>query len=257
MSEPSSVVLSREGGTAVITLNRPQQFNAIDIESMQGLHRALLEIEPDAGVRAVILRGAGAAFCGGGDIRAMRDNLHDLPHFIGAIIDAFHAAILALRRLPVPVIAAVQGAAAGGGFSLALACDLVVAARSARFVVAYPKLATSTDGGLSFFLSRRIGSGRALDVLLLRNQMNTELALQWGAIDRVVDDDQLDAEAEALAAQLGALPAHSVREIKQLVGGLNDDGLAQQLAAERAGFLRCCRQPEFSERVVAFLDKKA
>jgi 2-(1,2-epoxy-1,2-dihydrophenyl)acetyl-CoA isomerase len=255
MADNQSILCTRAGGTAILTLNRPQQFNAINIESMQSLYRALLDIEPDPSVRAVILRGSGPAFCGGGDIRAMRDNLDNLPRFIGEIVDAFHATILALRRLPVPVISAVHGSAAGGGFSLALACDLVMATQSARFVSAYAKLATSTDGGLSYFLTRRLGSGRALDVLLLRDLKAPE-ALALGAIDRVVEDDRLEAEALALAEQLGRLPAHSVREIKRLVTGLNDTALAEQLAAERAAFLRCCREKEFAEKVVAFLDKK-
>jgi len=256
VSDNPPVTLAREGATAVITLNRPQQFNVIDIESMGVLHRILLDLEADAGVRAVVLRGSGNAFCGGGDIRAMRDNLHDLPRFIGEIVDAFHGAILALRRLPVPVIAAVHGSAAGGGFSLALACDLVMATQATKFVVAYPQLATSTDGGLSFFLTRRLGTGRALDLLLLRNVLGAAEAAEWGLVNRVVENDRLEAEALALAAQLGKLPAHSVREIKGLVNGLGDAGLAEQLAAERAGFLRSCREPLFAERVVAFLDKK-
>lgn len=256
MSDNLPVVLTREGSTAVITLNRPQQFNPIGIESMQALHRILLDIEADAGVRAVVLRGSGNAFCGGGDIRAMRDNLDNLPRFIGEIVDAFHTVILALRRLPVPVIAAVHGSAAGGGFSLAMACDVVVAAQGTRFVVAYPQLATSTDGGLSFFLTRRLGTGRALDLLLLRNVLGAVEAEQWGLVSRVVESDRLEEESLALAAQLAKLPAHSVREIKGLVSGLGDAGLPEQLAAERAGFLRSCREPEFAARVVAFLEKK-
>lgn len=256
MSDNLPIMLTRDGDTAVITLNRPQQFNPIDIETMQVLHQVLLDVEADAGVRAVVLKGSGNAFCGGGDIRAMRDNLNDLPRFIGEIVDAFHRVILALRRLPVPVIAAVHGSAAGGGFSLAMACDLVVATAATRFVVAYPQLATSTDGGLSFFLTRRLGTARALDLLLLRNMLNAAEAAEWGLVNRVVDNDKLEQEALALAAQLAKLPAHSVREIKALVAGLGDAGLAEQLAAERAGFLRSCREPLFAERVVAFLDKK-
>jgi len=139
---------------------------------------------------------------------------------------------------------------------LALACDIVVAAESARFVVAYPKLATSTDGGLSYFLTRRLGTGRALDVLLLLNDLKAPRALELGAIDRVVPDDQLEAHTLAMGEQLANLPEHSVREIKGLVAGQGLGALAEQLAAERAGFLRCCREPEFSARLIAFLDKK-
>jgi 2-(1,2-epoxy-1,2-dihydrophenyl)acetyl-CoA isomerase len=243
-------------GIATLTLNRPQQFNTIDIASMQCLANLLADIDADPQVRAVILRGDGKTFSGGGDIRSMHEHLDELPRFIGEIVDQFHAAIIALRRLKVPVIASVHGSAAGGGFSLALACDLVVATQSARFVIAYPKLATSTDGGLSFFLTRRLGTARALDILLLRNEVGAVEAQALGLVNRLADDDQLAAQTLALAEQLVALPAQSVREIKSLVAGLGDAGLHEQLAAERAAFMRCSREPELGARLSAFLTKK-
>lgn len=255
--DSQSVLLDVDSdGIATITLNRPQQFNTIGIESMRELAAVIAEVENNRAVKAVILRGAGPTFSGGGDIRSMRDNLADMPRFIGEIVDYFHAAILSLRRLKVPVISAVHGSAAGGGFSLALAADVVVAADTAKFVTAYPKLATSTDGGLSFFLTKRLGTKGALDVLLLRDFVSAQDALALGLITRVVAADQLETEAKAIALRLAAFPAQSVREIKQLVSGLHDTELAAQLAAERAAFLRCCAEPQFGERVVAFLTKK-
>jgi 2-(1,2-epoxy-1,2-dihydrophenyl)acetyl-CoA isomerase len=243
-------------GIATLTLNRPQQFNTIDIASMQCLANLLADIDADSRVRAVILRGDGKTFSGGGDIRSMHEHLDELPRFIGEIVDRFHAAIIALRRLKVPVIASVHGSAAGGGFSLALACDLVVATQSARFVIAYPKLATSTDGGLSFFLTRRLGTARALDILLLRNEIGAVEAQALGLVNRLADDDQLAAQTLALAEQLAALPVQSVREIKSLVAGLGDADLHEQLAAERAAFMRCSAEPELGARLSAFLTKK-
>jgi 2-(1,2-epoxy-1,2-dihydrophenyl)acetyl-CoA isomerase len=243
-------------GIATLTLNRAQQFNTIDIASMQCLTTHLHDLESNSAVRAVILRGDGKTFSGGGDIRSMHEHLHELPRFIGEIVDSFHAAIIALRRLPMPVISSVHGSAAGGGFSLAMACDLVVATQSARFVIAYPKLATSTDGGLSFFLTRRLGSARALDILLLRDEIGAVEAHQLGLVTRLAADDKLAEETLAVAQRLASLPAQSVREIKRLTTGLGDVALSEQLAAERAAFIRCSKEPEFSERLVAFLSKK-
>ncbi len=257
MNEQQPILLDiDDAGIATLTLNRPQQFNAIDVASMECLKTVLMDIEGNAAIRAVILRGSGVAFCGGGDIRSMRAHLDDLPRFMGEIVDAFHSAVIALRRLSVPVIASVHGSAAGAGFSLALVCDLVVATQGSRFVVAYPKLAASTDGGLTFFLTRRLGSSRALDILLLRNEITAVEAHTLGLVNRLAENDNLEAETLAVAQQLVKLPAQSVREIKRLVTELGDAALPEQLAAERSAFRRCAQEPEFAERIVAFLDKK-
>lgn len=257
MSDPAPVLLDIDAqGIATVTLNRPQQFNTIDIASMQCLATLLQDLEHDAAVRAVILRGAGKTFSGGGDIRSMHAQIDNLPRFIGEIIDSFHAAIVALRRLPVPIIASVHNSAAGGGFSLALACDFVVATESARFVIAYPKLATSTDGGLSFFLTRRLGTARALDLLLLRDEIGAAEAHALGLVNRIAADDRLADETQAAALRLAGLPTQSVREIKRLVSGLGDAALHEQLAAERAAFVRNAALPEMAQRLMAFLDKK-
>lgn len=257
MSQEAPVLLDIDAeGIATLTLNRPQQFNTIDVASMQCLASLLQDLEHDKAVRAAILRGAGKTFSGGGDIRSMSARIDDLPRFIGEIIDSFHAAIVALRRLPVPVIASVHNSAAGGGFSLALACDLVVATEASRFVIAYPKLATSTDGGLSFFLTRRLGTARALDILLLRDAIDAPEAHALGLVNRLVAEDALAEETLSVAQRLASLPPQSVREIKRLVSGLGDAALHEQLAAERAAFMRNSALPEMAQRLLAFLDKK-
>jgi 2-(1,2-epoxy-1,2-dihydrophenyl)acetyl-CoA isomerase len=154
------------------------------------------------------------------------------------------------------VIASVHNSAAGGGFSLALACDFVVATQSARFVIAYPKLATSTDGGLSFFLTRRLGTARALDILLLRDQIDASEAHALGLVNRLAADDALAEETQAVARRLAQLPPQSVREIKGLVAALGDAALREQLAAERVAFMRNAALPEMAQCLLAFLDKK-
>jgi len=233
-----------DDGVAVVTLDRPQQLNAIDVESATALSAALDDVQASGRARAVVLRANGPSFCGGGDVLAMSRQLDDLPRFLG------------LRRLPLPVVAAVQGAAAGAGFSLAMACDLVVAARSARFVTAYAKLGASSDGGLSHHLARRLGAGRALDALLLRDALTAEEAHALGLVTHLADDEALFDSSRALARQLARLPVQAVRELKLLVSGTDLDDLARQLNREKEAFLRCSSSEDLRSRVRAFAEKR-
>ena len=243
-------------GIAIASLNRPQQRNPINHQTAAALQAAIAQAADADHVRVLILRGNGPSFCGGGDIAAMAAHLADLPQFLGELIDHFHAVILALRRLPLPVIASVQGVAAGGGFSLAMACDLVVATRSARFVVAYPKLATSSDGGLSQCLTRRLGAGRALELLLLDDVVGAEEAHRLGLVTRLAPDAHLEETSMTLARQLAAVPGRSLREFKTLVAGVDLGELERQLAQEKAAFMRCAGTAELQERIRAFIGKQ-
>lgn len=253
----AQVTLAVEGPVAVLTLNRPSRFNAIDPGLLQVLQQALDTAEAHPEVRALVLCGAGRAFCSGGDIGAMQQHAADLPGFIARVIDGFHDLILRLARLPLPVVAAVHGAAAGGGFSLALAADLTLAARSARFVVAYPQLGTSTDGGLSFRLQQRLGPQRALALLTQAAPLPADGALALGLVQAVADDDALMAQALQQAQQLAALPAQAVRELKALVHAPSLAELQAHLNREREAFLRCARTPDFAQRVAAFATRSA
>lgn len=244
-----------DGAVATITLDRPASFNAIDLTLVLALRSALQQVAAQPGLRVLLLQGAGRSFCGGGDILAMQAHKHDLPGFVGQVIDGFHDCMLLLARLPLPVLAAVQGAAAGGGFSLALAADLAMAARSARFVVAYPQLGTSTDGGLSFRLQQRLGPSRALQVLTLQGPIAAEQALAMGLVNAVVDDAELSAEVQRWADQLAALPPQAVQELKRLTTAPSIDALQDQLSREKAAFLRCAATPDFAARVQAFAER--
>ena len=258
MASPASpLTLTMDDTVAIITLNRPASLNAIDLSMAQALREALGDIAEDSSVRALLLRGEGRSFCGGGDVKAMHSRADDLPAFVGRIIDAFHDAVLALVRLPVPVVAAVQGAAAGGGFSLAMTADLVVAARSSRFVVAYPQLGTSTDGGLSWQLQQRLGPARALALLSLPGPITAEAAMALQLVHQVVDDDELQPEARRLARTLAAVPPQAMRELKAWGYSASIDSLARQLAREKAAFQRCAATPEFAVRVAAFAQRSA
>lgn len=253
MQTESVLLSSIDGGVATLTLNKPKAMNTVDFDLNEAL-TATLSTLPDA-VRAVVIRANGPAFSGGGNIRAMQAHMDDIVPFLDRLIDSFHDAIRAIRTLPVPVITAVQGAAAGGGLSLALAGDLVVAAESAKFVVAYPKLAVSCDGGLSYSLERRIGAARAQELLLTNATLSAHDARQLGLLTQVVADEQVSATADQLAQKIAALPPQAIREIKGLCSG-DLAGMRARLDAEKAAFLRCAATTDFSQAVAAFLAPK-
>jgi 2-(1,2-epoxy-1,2-dihydrophenyl)acetyl-CoA isomerase len=255
MSDEASILFSQQGAVVTLTLNRPARLNALDSAMAEVLRGAIDAVVSNASARVLVLRGNGPSFCGGGDVTAMHANRHDLPSFIEQTITPFHACVLGLARLPMPVIACAHGALAGGGFSLAMACDFVVAARSARFVVAYPKLGAPADGGLSFFLVNRLGKARGLEALTTGGQFTSEQALQLGLVNRVVDDDDLQQATNAWVSELLALAPQSLRELKGLVAAQSVEALSSHLNCEKAAFLRCAATPEFAARVAAFAGK--
>ena len=254
---PAEVTLHVDGPVAVATLNRPACFNAIDPGLLAALQQVLAEAEAQPAVRALVLCGAGRSFCSGGDIAAMQQHAADLPGFIGRVIDGFHEVIVLMAKLRMPIVAAVHGAAAGGGFSLALAADLTLAARSARFVVAYPQLGTSTDGGLSFRLQQRLGAPRALALLTQPGPLSADAAAALQLVHGVTDDDALMPQAMQQAQQLAALPEQAVRELKALVQAPQLPALKAHLALEREAFLRCAHTADFAARVAAFANRSS
>ena len=244
-------------GVVTLSMATPGKPSVVTQESAMAMQQALAEVAAMPQARVLVLRSAGKSFNAGGDLKAIDSTLVDSDRLLGAIIDAFHASILALRRLPIPVIGSVYGAAAGGGFSLALACDQLIVASNARFVVAYPALGTSSDGGLSHFLTKRLGAAKALEIVLGSGAINAAEAQALGLAVKVVDDASLDAETAAYAAKIAQLAPQSVREFKRLIAGAEDDGLEAQLAREREAFLRCAKTEDFRKRVGAFLQKRA
>lgn len=252
MQTEAVLAVAIEGNIATLTVNKPKAMNVVDFDITEALKNACQTLPAE--VRAVVLKANGPAFSGGGNIRSMQENMADIAPFLDRLIDSFHGAIAALRNLPVPVICAVQGAAAGGGLSLALAGDLVVAAESAKFVVAYPKLAVSCDGGLSYALERRIGPARAQELMLTNAALGAAQAQSLGLVTQVVADDQLGAAAETLAKKIAALPPQAIREIKGLFSDV--EALRQRLDREKAAFLRCAAKDDFRQAVEAFLAPK-
>lgn len=252
MQTESVLTLTVEDGIATITLNKAKAMNTVDFDITDALRDTCRNLP--GSTRVVVLKANGPAFSGGGNIRSMQENMADIVPFLDRLIDSFHNAIQALRGLSVPVICAVQGAAAGGGLSLALAGDLVVAAESAKFVVAYPKLAVPCDGGLSYALERRIGPVRAQELMLTNATLSAAQAQSLGLITQVVPSEALEEATQALAKKIAALPPQAVREIKGLFS--DEEILHRHLNREKAAFLRCAAKDDFRMAVEAFLAPK-
>jgi 2-(1,2-epoxy-1,2-dihydrophenyl)acetyl-CoA isomerase len=251
------ITLTSAGDIALVTLENQAGANTIDRVFCGELLGALRKIEKSPAFRVVILQARGKIFSAGGDLAQILDGLRRADSFLESLISELHAAIMAICRLPIPVIASVQGAAAGAGFSLAMACDLVVASRSARFVAGYAKLGTSSDGGLSFHLTRRLGTARALEIMLTQDSLNADEARQLGLVQSIADPYTLDDTTLALARKLIDLPAAALRETKALVGMAGEDKLEQHLEQEKQAFLRCASTEAFAERVAKFVARTA
>src|SRR6478672_7494905 len=204
MSDKSVLFAVREN-VAHVTLNRPQAGNALDLEMAKELAAVALECESDRGVHAVLLSGAGKSFCAGGDVKVFVAQ-QQLPRYLREITSYLHLAVSRFARLDAPVIAAVHGSAAGGGFSLAISCDLVLAAESATFLMAYSKIGMAPDGGSTYFLPRLIGLKRAMELTLTNRVLSAPEARDWGIVTEVVAPELLAARAEELARSLAQGP---------------------------------------------------
>ena len=239
---------------ATITFNRPAAYNALDVELAVALRDACRQVAEDSGVRAVLLRGAGRAFMAGGDLNAMRESPVDA---LNQLIPPVHEAVELLMGMPKPVVAAVNGAAAGAGLSIALAADFVVMADSARLSFAYSDIAASGDAGITWSLPRLVGLRKALHIAMLGPPITPDQALAWGLISEVVAAAKLDSRAEALAQQLSVRHTHALGQIKRLLRSSLDHPLADQLQREHDAFVDCARQPAFTQAVDGFFAKRA
>ena len=246
------VTIERDEGIVFLTMDALPKPSTVDVALCESLMSALKEIARTPSDRAVVLRGAGNVFSAGGNLQYIEQAMADPEALLGPLIDQFHETVLALARLPQPVIASVHGAAAGAGFSLAMACDTVVAARSARFVVGYPKIGAPCDGGLSFQLVRRLGRQRALNLFLLAESLDAQTARDWGLVDVLVDDTALAAQTRATALQFAAHPVQAVGEIKALLRQAADREFEVHLEREKSAFLRCAATADCRERVRDF-----
>lgn len=245
-----------EEGIAYVTLNRPEVGNALDLAAARDLMHVALRCDEDSAVRAVVLGGAGRMFCAGGDLKSFSEQGDHLPHHFKEVTTYLHAAISRFARMDAPVVAAVQGAAAGGGFSLAISCDLVLAAESARFTMGYSKIGLTPDGSSTYFLPRLVGFKRAMDLTLTGRVLSAQEALEWGIATRVVPDDDLAAEAAALATELAAGPTAALGASKRLLHAGWTESLETQMEAETRAIAGRARTADAREGISAFLEKR-
>lgn len=253
-----TVQTERRGAVATIVLDRPEAMNAVDTQLGDDLLAALRAVAEDPEVRAVVLTGNGRAFSSGADLKAgFEPTESGLPDVQKALLERFHPIIESLRTMPKPVIAAVNGAAAGIGCSFALSCDLVVAAESSYFLLAFVNVGLVPDGGSSFLIPERIGFARAAEMAMLGERVPAPKALEWGLINRVVADSELTAEVGALAEKLASGPTRSYAGSKRQLNAWLFSRMAPQLELEAAIQQEMVGSKDFLEGVAAFVEKRA
>jgi 2-(1,2-epoxy-1,2-dihydrophenyl)acetyl-CoA isomerase len=251
-----TLTLARADGVATLTLNRPEAFNALNIALGRDLFHAVLEVDDDPSVRAVVITGAGKAFCAGGDVKGFADNLDRIGALIKELTTYLHGAVSRLCRADKPVIMAINGVAAGGGMSLALAGDVVLAAESARFTMAYSRIAATPDGSSSYFLPRLIGLRRAMELYFTNRVLSAREAQEWGLVTRVVPDGELDAAARTLARELAQGPTKAFGGAKRLFHQSTWESLETQMELEAQAIAASGRTEDFRAGVTAFANKQ-
>jgi 2-(1,2-epoxy-1,2-dihydrophenyl)acetyl-CoA isomerase len=250
------IALEVSDGVARLTLDRPDVRNTISLELARDLHHATEELAANESVRAVLLSGRGDTFCAGGDLKSFHAQ-KDMASHIHEVTSYLHPAIENLDHLHAPIVSAVRGAAAGAGLGLACVADIVLASTTARFVSAYTKIGLTPDGSTSWWLPRLVGLRRALELTLTNRVLDAEEACDWGIVTRVVDDDQLDKEAEAIVAELASGPTSAFAGARRLIrDSLQRDNIAEHLTAEQDVIVDAAEQNDAREGISAFLEKR-
>ena len=254
------VLTGTANAVTTITLNRPKALNALDRELSLGLREAVFAAEHDRAVRCVVIRG-GEHFMAGGDLKWFAQQIEGRSAtqkriLFEQFVHEVHAMILSLKRMPKPVVASVNGAAAGFGLSLVMACDLALASDTAYFTLAYSLIGVSPDGSSTYSLPRIVGAKRAMEIALLGDRFDAAAAERMGLVNRVVPAAQLEAETAKLAARLAAGPTAAYGRTKALLNSSFGNSLEAQLQREAESFAQCTSEPDFAEGLRAFLDKR-
>jgi 2-(1,2-epoxy-1,2-dihydrophenyl)acetyl-CoA isomerase len=251
----ASILVSREAGVLTLTLSRPDKLNAFNPEMHKLLRDALEQALDDASVRAVLLTGAGRAFCVGQDLS---ERTGDAPIDLSVSLGSnYNPLVRRLRSLPKPIVCAVNGVAAGAGVNIALACDIVLAARSASFVQSFAKLGLVPDSGGTYFLPRLVGTARAMGLALLSERLSAEEAERWGLIWKAIDDRRLMEQAQRMAQSLAAGPTKGYGLIKKAMYASAGNSLDAQLDLERDLQREAGLSEDYREGVAAFMQKRA
>jgi len=252
-----TIDLTKDDSAARILLNRPEALNAWNEQFGRDLLDAVSTVAEDDSVRALMIIGAGRGFSSGADLKEQRSTTDDsVPNLSARLRDVYHPIITGLREMPKPVIAAVNGPAVGIGCSLALAADLIVAAESAYFLLAFVNIGLIPDGGSTAFIPARIGYARAAEMAMLGERVPADQALDWGLINRVVPDEELEGAGEALLQLLAQGPTTSYAGAKRLLNRRMYAGLAEQLDAEADAQREQGKTQDFIEGVLAFAEKR-
>jgi len=253
----SSLVLTQQHENILeIAINRPEAYNALNLDVMMILGDALASAATDESIKGIMLTGKGKAFCSGGDLKWISQQVADAGSTLHRLAPQFHIAITEIRRMGKPVVAALNGIAAGGGFSLALACDFRVMAESTILRQAYTSSGLSIDGGGTFALPRLVGLARALEIAAFDQPISSAQALAWGLVTKVVPDDKVVGESLSMLQGLAKSALHSFAWSKRLLTESLNNTLETQLELERQGISDCARHPNGQEGIQAFVEKR-
>jgi 2-(1,2-epoxy-1,2-dihydrophenyl)acetyl-CoA isomerase len=251
-----SLVFEVKDGVGLISLNRPDEGNAITLEMANEMLDVARRCDEDPEVRAVVLTGSGKMFCAGGDLKVFAAQGEKVSLYMKKVTQAFHAVISRFNWMDAPVVGAINGTAAGGGFSLALTTDIAIAAESAKFTMAYTKVGLAPDGGSSYFLARLVGLRRAKEMALLNPVLSAKQALEWGLINQVVADDQVLPAALEIAYRLAKGPTQALGAAKRLILSGSTESLESQMEKESRAIAKMVGTEDGREGVAAFIAKR-
>jgi 2-(1,2-epoxy-1,2-dihydrophenyl)acetyl-CoA isomerase len=256
-SEYPGLLYEKRGAVAILTFNRPAAGNAIDLEMGRALMERAIECDMDDSVRAVLLRSDGKLFCAGGDVAAFAGEGDRISSFIMEETAYVHSAIARLARMEKPLVVAVQGFAAGAGFSFAILGDIVLAGRAAQFTAAYTGIGVTPDGGMTWMLPRLVGLRKAQEIILLNTRITADEALALGMVTRVVEDEALQEEALKVAEQLAAGPTVAYSRVRELLLSSFDQSLETQMERESRAISISAGEPDGKEGIAAFAARRA